>query len=479
MKYKKLIESCKLLFVSLEDYNNFYSELIGNTRLLRQRKLLDYLWFCDHNFDDEQLEDEKISKAILDTDELLHESTLATLAYELNRKIQRFLVQQELEEDELLHAQILARVYKKRGNAKRFLNTSTQKLEKVMPDEEMDYHFTKAMQNHDAYFHPGATFHHEKEYRYYPRDARYHMLVASTIFHLKTCIEDLVRAKIYNEDLAEDFHDQLSSFLIFLPPNIKEILLVKLLLKSVTLLSKPTIEAYQALKMDFLTNIDVLKSEKKTILLHLMNGLTLIPFPNGRIPEHFELIKIGVKHDLFVEYGCFSAQLFINFVYVASTMKAKDWVTSFIDKNEKHLRYETKSLKNIKHIIYGYKFFVLEDFRAVRKEIAGINTRDVYFSTRKYILDIKAIYELLDEEGLSTLKNRCSNFQTFIRVKLKSDHFDEPHANKHYNFIDLTLKIAKQKYSSLSKEMLQKELEQTKGEIIEKSWLSDKIQRLR
>ncbi len=480
MKYKKLIECIEMLRYSEEDCQNFLLDLEIRGQNTRQQKMFNYLLSCRGNYEEGQLEDERLLRIIANDQKPVHEGTLRDLAHELVRKIEDFLCLKEIEEDELLRVKVMTRVYKKRGSNRRYINTTTKSLEKVMPDEEMAFHFNQAEKHHDAYFHPGATFHHKKEFSNFPRDARYHMTVAHAIFYLKTCAEDVIRKKLYKEALSENFEKELAAFLVFLPHQVREIPLVNLFEKSVRFLSEPTIESYQSLKIDFIEELNVLQSEKKALLSYLMNGLGILTYKGSRIPEHYDLIKIGLQQNLFVEHNSIAAQMYINIVSIFSSMYAKDEVNSFVMENEKYLRYEGVLLDNIKRITHAYVFFTEGNYLRVRAELRKIKTRDMIFSVRKYVLDIMAIFELIGTLDLTVLLERCRNFQDFIRKRLKNEELKEDQAVKLRNFIELSCKIADVKYNfRYSKTLVKVKLENMSGQVSEELWLHKKIQELR
>ena len=139
MKYQKLIDNFELLSYSKEDYLEFHKELTNSHKAERQVNLLEYLRKCRGNYEDSQLNDEQLA-TIISPKNPVKKGTLRDLAHNLSKKIEDFLIHKELENDEFLRMQVIASLYKKRGNSKRFLNTTTQKVEKVMPDGEMAFH---------------------------------------------------------------------------------------------------------------------------------------------------------------------------------------------------------------------------------------------------------------------------------------------------------------------------------------------------
>ncbi len=481
MKYQKLLESFVLLICHLSDYWDFHKELKCAKQTERQVKLLEYLFECDGAYTDENLSDERILDHLIGEDDPdIRVTTLRDLAYQLNKKIERFLIDVELTKNELRREEFLAAIAKKRGNSRRFLNTATRKVEKVLPDEETAYHQAQAKKYHDAYFHPGATFHHDKKYSAFPRDARFHKDAEHAIFRLKTCAEDLYRKKILGEEIETDFDKDLNAHLAFLPTRVREIPLVILLEDTVCFLNSPTLEGYEKLKQDFVKQLGTIKSEKRIILTSLINGLNLIQYPGGRVKEHFKLFKFGMQHDLIVEYKCISAKMYINIISTACRVNETAWAIDFIKHNQQFLRYEAKTMMNVTSLSNSYVLFSQEKYDKTRDELKKITSRDAFFATRKYILDIMSIYEQIGENVASiTLSERCQNFTTYIDKKLLAKKFDDEYGTSLKNFVIMTKELARVKFLDGIKNEILIKMESKSSKMMEKRWILEKINELR
>ncbi len=398
------------------------------------------------------------------------------IATELAKEIRNFYMLKELEDRPDLQAELLTDAYKKRKLDENFLKLAKKSLNTPL-DEEAAQYLALSLQNDRLFYHPKANLHQEEEYQKFLDDGFHNLELYYTIKRLKYSCEVLVQRAGYGKDVQPNFEEELRKYLHSLPES--NIPLIQLFYEAASFLLDPCVEGYANFKNNFIENIEKLHSDKNSLLRYLTNGLSLINFSGGRLREYFSLYKLGVEHDLLVESGYISATMFNNVVYVACELEDYDWAEGFIEKHVPFLSYNNKLLANIKLLYTCYLLFGRGNYQEVLRKLKDVNYDDFTYAFRKYILELKSIYELHKHNGYTDIEDISVPFKAYVYRKFKAKHISEESRERNENFIYLLKKIAKYPYERTTKQGLLDTLESLGDHLVEKKWLRRKIEEIR
>ena len=113
------------------------------------------------------------------------------------------------------------------------------------------------------------------------------------------------------------------------------------------------------------------------------------------------------------------------------------------------------------------------------EQLKDVNYDDFTYAFRKYILELKCIYELYKHNGFADIEDKAVPFKAYLYRKFRAEHISEDYRERNENFINLIKKIAKYPYEKTTKQGLLDMLESLGDRLVEKKWLRRKIEGIR
>ena len=351
------------------------------------------------------------------------------------------------------------------------------KIDRVLPEAEAEQYLAQALISYDLHFNPKSNHNEEKKSAQYLDDFGANLDANYAILKLKYFCEKLVRKLFFGESLPSDFDEKLQGLLAYLPN--KDIPIIKLFVMSASFLSFPSYESYLHLKTNFFLHLDSLRSEKKELLLYLLNGLTFLDLPKRKGEEYFALYKPGVENHLFLENGNISPIHFNNIVHVSCQLEEFDWAEQFIEKYTSYLEGDDTMLTSISTLYNCYLHFGRGEYKQVLNKLKNIRQyEDFVYGLRRYKLELKSIFEQYKHDGIPDIADRSNSFKAYLRRKNIGKYISTSMRQRNENFITYLQKIAEFPYSKATKEELLSSFHQLNGIVVEGKWLLEKIKGL-
>ncbi len=442
--------------------------------------LFKYLYKNRKNLENNTLDSTSMFQSIYGTQVKFNSVKLERVILKLTKMMDSFLVQKELENDNYQFYIYLSKAYHKNQLsplAIKLLN----RIEKVLPDEEVAQYRAKAMLNYDLYFDIKANLNKEKKSQKNLDLFDENNNAQFAINKQKYYCEKLVRKAIFGEKLSEDFDKSYTAFIHFLNTlKCKNTLIIKLFVQAAEFLKEPDLKKYEQFKADFMANETSLNSEKKALLLYLSNGLTFVKHPEGQLLENFKLCKIGIEFGLFIENNRMSPSHFNNIINIACQLKEYEWVNDFINSHSKFLLKDNKTdnLENNKLLYSCQLYFGNGEYRKVITNLKDIQYDDFSYGLRRFTLELKSYYELEKQDSYPIIDDRSSTFSKYLLRKYNANYISKVIKNRNNNFIKVLKLIANFQYSEITKKDLLQRLKSLEGNIIEFEWLLEKIKSL-
>ncbi len=464
-------------YLTEEDLSEF-ARLVKNTAPGQGERLVvlfDYLQKKKGTFNASNLEEKRLFQYCF-KGEAFDRTRLLKLFNQLHHKILDFLVSKELDADPSLRNKLLADACRRRNMSDSFIQITNKGLEdKALPDEEAEQYLAVANRKNDLYYQPKNDLRHAEKFKIYLKEGFENLLLYFLVKTLKYACEAQIRHRYYDEEAPKHMERLFELCLSCLDTQTP--LLVKLFYDTYLLLSAPNVTDYDNLKRIFFEQHSLLKSEKKTLLLLLSNSLTQINYPGGRIAEHFELYKWGVKHGLFIEYNRISPVLFNNIIHIACQSQNYDWAQVFIDEHVQYLDSSKKELLENIRILFTCQLEVGKgNYEHALVLIKNIKYLDQLYTFRKYGIMLKCLYELRKIQEEEDIEKYCDSFTRQLNRKSMKGGVGVNVKKQYKNFVKILRKLLVADYKkAITKPYLLDLLNSFKGEVVDEIWLTEKI----
>lgn len=231
-------------------------------------------------------------------------------------------------------------------------------------------------------------------------------------------------------------------------------------------------ENYNQLKKDFVT---IIKSFNKDENLDIINCLLSICYENYKkgkpntLRELFELNSLMIKHNLLVDDGHVTTELFSNIITISLAAKELKWTKNFIAEYGNFLYQAEKD--DILCISKSQLAFEEGNFNESLQYLLTIKFHNISYGLRARAIQLKCYYELgLDyQEPFFSLIKSFSDF-------MRRNNFSEDLQKSFLNFISLTRKLYLIKHNSNKEEIttFTNKLNVTEN-VASISWLKSKI----
>ncbi len=185
------------------------------------------------------------------------------------------------------------------------------------------------------------------------------------------------------------------------------------------------------------------------------------------IREAFELYRFGLEKEIFIDNKILSLYTYKNILKLGLALKEYDWVESYLENYKKYLAPEQRE-NNYSHNLAIF-YFSKKDYTKAMNLLQQVEFKDRLHQLGARRMLLLMYYELGEFDALESL---LDSFQTYIRRQKDLGYHRE-------NFLNLIRFIRKMLRVNLdirvNREKLIEELEQTKS-IIERAWLLEQLQ---
>jgi len=215
------------------------------------------------------------------------------------------------------------------------------------------------------------------------------------------------------------------------------------------------------------------KTEIRSIYLGAINFcINLMNAGNEQfIREAFELYKIGMDKEVFIEKGILSRWTFKNVIAIALRLKEFEWAESFIRNHGAYL--EEKHKESFTHFNLAKLFYEKEDFQSALDMLSNYEPKDILINIDAKIMLLKIYYELNEFQVLESL---LESMRAYLQRKKKM--IGTQYLELYKNIIRYTKKLIKvNPYNKDQVAKLRQEIEAATP-LTEKKWLLKQVDSL-
>ncbi|MFK8103469.1 MAG: hypothetical protein AB8G15_13130 [Saprospiraceae bacterium] len=178
--------------------------------------------------------------------------------------------------------------------------------------------------------------------------------------------------------------------------------------------------------------------------------------------DMFDLYKLGLEEQVFIESGIVSRYTFRNIVTTALVLKEFDWVEAFIIKYKVYLAEQYR--ESFVHFNLSKLHFERGDYDEAMKLLSQFEYKDILLNLNAKAMLIKMYYE---QDEMDTLESLLESVRNYLQRKKIIAY----HKSNYKNFIRFTKKLLKvNPYSEAQKAKLKKEIAAV-SPLTEKAWL--------
>ena len=346
----------------------------------------------------------------------------ATMA-DLHKAAESFLVFEKLKQEEHTRSKLLIRSYAERELYPRFERQTDALLEKIKsrPIKNMGGYLDTFLLNKDYYFHPrtealatsvaslkNAVLSLDQFYAFAKLrlscelSARSKIVAEETEYPMLEAVQQYIENNSLNNDPA------FSIYLDLLKINMEGL----------------NEELFFALKNKYLIARNKLNFlEQKEILVYLLNYAYRLGQSgnNSFFEQQFELYKIGLANELFIENGVLPDLGFTNIAVIGSLLKEWDWTKKFIELYS--LKLKPAVQLEASNLAKAYLLFHQKHFQKADILLNSITANKIEYRLRQYTLSIRCLYEiyLQEEDYLDLLLSKINAYEKYlIRQKIFS-----------------------------------------------------------
>lgn len=478
MQKTKLLEILRVL--SKDEFRRFYKFIKSpwfnsNKNVI---KLYEYLRPFHPDFDSPKLSKEIVFKKIFPKEAYL-DTRMRTMISLLKRLAENYLVELEMQKNELKYKELLVTALGKRDLYELFNHEIELIFEQFddAPQRDMNFYHSKMQLHQELFFHP--------------QTAKYSL----DHNHLKETLNNLDQFYF----LAKlRFSLEVATRKKFIAGNFDNFMLEELLQKIETSKlreANPIIGLYydilklhesgrndqlldQSIKNFTKYNQLLEFDQKRIILTNLINHC--IQVYNTGIQEYltkqFELYQIGLKKNLVVVNGYISDAAFTNIAVIGSVLKKFEWVNHFITENTKYLN--SKFRVEARNLSEAYLFYHQKKYNKTIQKLLAVPFLDITYGFRVRGLLLRTYFECTLEDD-TYFEVTMAHLDAFRKYLSRNPTIGKARAKAYTNLISLTQKlivilVEKFKDKQLLKKLLL-EVENTTP-VITKAWLKERIQ---
>ena len=233
---------------------------------------------------------------------------------------------------------------------------------------------------------------------------------------------------------------------------------------------------YDRLEKNFTHSFHLFKRPDQSSILRYLINCTIQLYINGNtsyLNKQFDLYRLGLDRKLFIQQGKLPSTIFLNIVVTATTVKAAEWLKTFIET------YAHGIADIFQELSWAYYYSCLNDFEKSNHLLICIDSRELPIQLRIKLLSLQNHFELFleDDNYYDLFQTELNAFEKFMRRNaLLTENKKQAYLNTVF-FLRYLVKIGNTPYNTNRVEMIQKlklELISTKS-LANKKWLEDKL----
>ncbi len=239
------------------------------------------------------------------------------------------------------------------------------------------------------------------------------------------------------------------------------------------LTEKESIQYYNQLKILVNNHFDIFdKVEQRSIYDAMISYC--IGWVNqgdkGFMEESLDVYDVGIDNGIILQNDELSPTTFRNYVLIGLRLNKFDQIEQFI--NEKSALLSDKLRENALNFNLARVSFYKKDFESVISYLARVDYEDVLYNLNSRALSLAVNYELKEWD---VLESQLDSFSTYLN---RQDKLSDARKMIYVTFIKFLKKIVNSTFDKKEKlEEVKSEIEKEK-QVINKSWLIEKIDEL-
>lgn len=417
----------------------------------------------------------KMLRSVIRTDPQDHDKAFSKATSDLYKLLQEWLIQQELETDELIKNQLLANAFKRYKLTDAYFETlnKRQKLIEAEAQEARDsaYHWEWMRLSHARYFHPQTDFSSDEAEANFTKTV-HHL----DDFYLLTRLRYIAERNMRNYNF--DLHETLPKQEMMLRPSFKDKPLARLCMLAAKLIESPDNQLFKKEFCPLLEKyIRLADAENQGTLATYRINYTSRQTQAGHtdfMRDQFDAYKFAIENGYLEHEGHLDETHFLNAVTVAAVLHEFEAGEQLISEASVRLKNNTKSINNLAeaHLCFYQSSYektheLFEENESLKEPFNNAHT-----DLRSRSLKAQCMYQLILQDyekfNANDLINHLNAYQRFLQ---RRDRFSENTRQSNLNFTNLLKKMAN-KPKKEAKALLEEFLETGKP-IILKKWLLD------
>ena len=315
----------------------------------------------------------------------------------------------------------------------------------------------------------------------------FHSNIVSTFIPQELLQKSIINHELYYQITKLKLEAEMANATVSHPSNVSKLetiasisdnILIDLFSKIIKLHETESEAQYLEIKNSLSENISLLSLfDKKFVLKHLLEfSIRKIRINAGRFyQETFELYKIGHEHLLLATNNVLSYTTFLNIVTTAARVKKFIWVEDFIKNNVHMLPVENRH--EVCSLGFAYVYFYRRKYWEAIKSVSNISFKNTLYQLISKSISLQSFFEI-SVKDISYFDLTFSYTMSFEKYIIRNPTIGKSKIDSYLSFIRLTRSIMDLIYKNDKNEKTKLELIEylnTKDEIVERKWLSEKI----
>ena len=444
------------------------------------RHLLVYLNKCFPKFTVKTCEREHLFQQVFPKKNFNQAQLALVFTYSF-RLLERFLTQEQFQEDSALGKALLLQQLRKRGqyvHYERVLQLMENELEKAPLKDSDFYHrqFISASEA-DAYYTQLSL--HQKDLRIQAKQDNLDYFYLSQ--KLRDACEMLVRSKILKVNYATSLLESVIKEIAQNESKYIHIPAIIIYYRIYQMLLHDNVQHYHDILPMLAQNETLFSKEELHGIYNYLQSFSIQEFNRGNSnfeKAYFQLYQLQLEKDLLLEKGYLSEWHYKNIVTVGTRLGENDWVYWFIEQ------YKDKLKPNKRENAYRFNLasyaYAMQDYDKVLDLLLTVEYKDSRYIQGVKALLLRTYYDLEEEEALYSL---IDSFRQYIK---RDKNISDARKKGFSNLLKFTKRVfvlkQKKEYTALDniqKEQLKllKKIEST-APIFNQTWLLDKVNKL-
>ncbi len=431
-----------------------------------EQRLFKYLNHPKKDLDDL----DKMAKDVFETKHTNPRKDLHNEGSKLYNKLQQWLIQQELEANELAQNQLLANALKRYKVTDTYFKTldKIETLVEAQTPRDSAYHWSWMRLSHARYFHPQTDFSGIEAEDNFTKTVQH-----LDDFYLLTRLRYIAERNMRNYNF--DLQGTLPKQEVMLAPVYKDKPLARLCMLAANLIESPDNEVFRTEFCPLLEQyIHLADAENQGTLATYRINYTSRQTQAGQadfVRDHFKAYQFAIENGYLEHEGYLGETHFLNVVTAAAVLHEFEAGEQLINEASVKLKDNAEDIgKLAKALLYFYQSL----YEKAYNELVKLSFTNTQTDLRFRSLKAQCMYELILQNNKNVncnlLTDHLNAYQKFLK---RRDRFSENTRQSNLNFTNLLKKMTnktKQEARELLEDFLTKE-----EPIILKKWLLDVV----